>query len=54
MADSIYGNIFFLGTGTHGVHIIIGTIMLVVATLRIAFYHATTGHHVGYETAILY
>jgi len=54
MSDSVYGNIFFLGTGAHGLHVIMGTIMIAVATLRLVFYHATSQHHVGYEAAILY
>lgn len=54
MSDSVYGNIFFLGTGAHGLHVIMGTMMIAVATLRLVFYHATSQHHVGYEAAILY
>jgi cytochrome c oxidase subunit 3 len=54
MADSIYGNIFFLGTGAHGLHVVMGTIMIAVATIRIVLYHATSQHHVGFEAAILY
>lgn len=53
-ADSTYGNIFFLGTGAHGLHVIMGSIMITVATFRLIFYHATSQHHVGYEAAILY
>jgi cytochrome c oxidase subunit 3 len=54
MADSVFGNIFFLSTGCHGLHVIIGTIMIAVASIRIVLYHATTQHHVGFEAAILY
>ena len=54
MADSVYGGTFFFGTGAHGLHVILGTIMLVVATARLATYHVTTQHHVGLEAAILY
>lgn len=54
MADSVYGNIFFLGTGAHGVHVIMGTIMIAVATLRFISYHTSSQHHVGLEAAILY
>lgn len=54
MADSVYGNIFFLGTGAHGLHILIGSVLLAVALLRIVAYQATSQHHVGYEAAILY
>lgn len=54
MADSVYGNVFYLGTGAHGLHVIMGTIMIAVALVRLYLYHATTQHHVGYEAAILY
>jgi cytochrome c oxidase subunit 3 len=54
MADSVYGNIFFLGTGAHGLHVILGTVMIAVASLRFAAYHTTSQHHVGLEAAILY
>jgi cytochrome c oxidase subunit 3 len=54
MADSVYGNIFFLGTGGHGFHVIMGTALLSVAGMRLISYHLTNFHHVGYEAAILY
>ena len=54
MSDSTYGNTFFLGTGAHGLHVIMGTIMLAVAGARLVSYHFTNSHHVGYEAAILY
>ena len=54
MSDSTYGNTFYLGTGCHGVHVMLGTIMLGVAGLRFISYHFTNAHHVGYEAAILY
>jgi cytochrome c oxidase subunit 3 len=34
--------------------LIMGSIMITVATIRLYLYHNTTGHHVGYEAAILY
>jgi len=54
MADSIYGNIFYLGTGGHGMHVIVGTCILLVALTRIVTYHFSSKHHVGYESGILY
>lgn len=53
-ADGIYGSVFFLGTGFHGFHVIIGTIFLVVGGVRIIAYHVTSTHHVGVESGILY
>jgi cytochrome c oxidase subunit 3 len=41
-------------TGLHGVHVIIGTLALVVAFGRLINYHYTKKHHLGLEAAILY
>ena len=54
ISDSVYGSCFYFGTGFHGLHVIIGTIFLVVGLWRILAYHLTDHHHVGYESAILY
>jgi cytochrome c oxidase subunit 3 len=54
ISDSIYGTTFFMTTGLHGVHVIIGTLALTVAFIRLANYHYTKKHHLGLESAILY
>lgn len=54
ISDGVFGSTFFLGTGTHGVHIIVGSIMLTVMFIRMINYHFTDKHHLGYETTILY
>lgn len=53
-ADSVYGSTFYLATGTHGVHVIVGTIFLAVSLLRVVTYELTDKHHHGLEFAILY
>jgi cytochrome c oxidase subunit 3 len=53
-ADSIFGAVFFLATGFHGLHVIIGTIFLIVTATRLINHHYTTGHHVGFEAAAWY
>jgi heme/copper-type cytochrome/quinol oxidase subunit 3 len=52
--DGIYGSVFFLLTGFHGFHVLVGTIFLVVCWFRHVSYHFTRDHHLGFETAIWY
>lgn len=54
MSDTAYGSAFFFGTGLHGLHVIMGTLMLSVSLARLINYHYTDHHHAGYETSILY
>jgi heme/copper-type cytochrome/quinol oxidase subunit 3 len=54
MNDGIYGSLFFLLTGFHGLHVMIGTIFLTCCLYRQIEYHFTRQHHLGLEAAILY
>nr|QNE85406.1 cytochrome c oxidase subunit III [Psychomyia pusilla] len=54
MTDSIYGSIFFLTTGFHGLHVIIGTIFLMVTTWRHNLNHFSNKHHFGFEASAWY
>ncbi|MFW5881546.1 MAG: cytochrome c oxidase subunit 3, partial [Roseicyclus sp.] len=45
---------FFLATGFHGVHVIIGTIFLFVCYLRVRSGHFTAEKHIGFEAAAWY
>lgn len=54
IADGIYGTTFYFSTGFHGLHILIGSIFLIVGLVRLINYHFTSTHHVGYASAILY
>lgn len=51
IADAIYGTTFFMATGFHGLHVIIGTIFLLVCLIRHNFYHFSQNHHFGFEAA---
>lgn len=53
-ADSVFGTVFYASTGLHGMHVIVGTIFILVGFIRIINYHLTDSHHLGYEAAILY
>lgn len=52
--DSSYGNIFFIATGFHGIHVIIGTTFLIVNFLFIKKMLIRTRHHIGFELAAWY
>nr|WRY72414.1 cytochrome c oxidase subunit III [Eurhadina rubra] len=54
IADSVYGATFFLATGFHGLHVIIGTIFIMVSTLRNKYLHFSEKHHVGFEASAWY
>nr|AFC39525.1 cytochrome c oxidase subunit III [Tarentola mauritanica] len=54
IADSTYGSTFFVATGFHGLHVIIGTLFLSACLTRQAFHHFTTKHHFGFEAAAWY
>jgi cytochrome c oxidase subunit III len=50
----IYGATFFMATGFHGVHVIIGTIFLTVCLIRAIKGHFTPKQHFGFEAAAWY
>ncbi|MGN8020013.1 cytochrome c oxidase subunit 3 [Phyllobacterium sp. 22229] len=52
--DSIYGATFFMATGFHGFHVIIGTIFLLVCLLRAMRGDFTPQKHFGFEAAAWY
>ena len=49
--DGAYGSTFFLITGFHGFHVIVGTILLIVSLVRHINYNFTTRHFLGFEAA---
>jgi cytochrome c oxidase subunit 3 len=50
----IYGATFFMATGFHGAHVIIGTIFLAVCLYRVYLGHFTPKQHLGFEFAAWY
>lgn len=54
ISDSIYGSTFFIATGFHGLHVIIGTLFLIISWLRISNLHFSPSHHFGFEAAAWY
>ena len=51
---NIYGANFFMATGFHGAHVIIGTIFLAVCLFRVQAGHFSTEKHIGFEAAAWY
>lgn len=54
LSSGIYGSTFFMLTGFHGFHVTIGTIFLIVLTIRCASGHFTPKHHFAYEAGAWY
>merc|ERR1711955_139582 len=50
-ADRFYGSTFFIATGFLGLHVIIGTIFLIVILNRHINYEFRNTHHFGFEAA---
>ena len=53
-AGSIYGSTFFMATGFHGFHVLIGTIFLIVCLIRASVGQFTPQKHFGFEAAAWY
>jgi len=51
---NLYGATFFMATGFHGFHVIIGTIFLAVCLIRAMRDSFTPEHHLGFEFAAWY
>ena len=52
--SGIYGSTFFMLTGFHGFHVIVGTIFLAVCLFRVYKQHMTPERHFGLEAAAWY
>ena len=53
-SGGIYGSTFFMATGFHGFHVIVGTIFLTVCFFRARAGHFKPAHHFGFEAAAWY
>ena len=52
--DGIYSSTFYMATGFHGFHVLVGTIFLTVCLVRVYKGHFKTDHHFGFEAAAWY
>ena len=53
-SGSIYGATFYMATGFHGFHVIVGTIFLFICLMRAYKGHFTKEQHFGFEAAAWY
>jgi len=54
IADRVYGSTFFVATGFHGLHVLIGSTFLLICLIRNISHHFSSGHHFGFEAAAWY
>nr|AHA52529.1 cytochrome c oxidase subunit III [Homolobus sp. QL-2013] len=54
ICDSVYGSIFFIATGFHGLHVLIGTMFIIISMIRLKINHYSNIHHFGFESASWY
>jgi cytochrome c oxidase subunit 3 len=54
LSSGIFGSTFFMLTGFHGFHVFLGTLMLLIITLRLQKGHFTAEKHFGFEGVAWY
>ena len=54
MSDGVFGRVFYLATGFHGLHVLFGGIFLFFNLVRLVLSHFNFNHHLGLEFAIVY
>jgi cytochrome c oxidase subunit 3 len=54
LSSGIFGSTFFMLTGFHGFHVLVGAIMLTVVLLRVLKGHFKPDHHFAFEAAAWY
>jgi len=54
MESGVYGSTFFMLTGFHGLHVTLGTIMLIIMLFRCVVGHFTKDDHFGFEAVAWY
>ena len=54
IADRVYGSVFYIITGFHGIHVIVGTGWLCVSFFRLWLGHFTRHNHFGFTACLWY
>lgn len=51
---SSYSSVYFIGTGFHGFHVLLGTFLLVICLFRFSSLAISANHRVGFECCVWY
>jgi len=54
ISDGVYGSVFYMATGFHGFHVVVGTCFLFICCIRLYLNHFTKELHLGFEAAAWY
>jgi len=54
ISDSVFGSRFFLATGFHGIHVLVGSGFIMATMARITKKIISNAHHFGFEAAAWY
>lgn len=54
ISDGVYGSCFYMTTGFHGFHVVIGTIAILVSFIRLVLNHFTNKQHLGMDSSVWY
>lgn len=54
LADGVYGSTFFLATGFHGIHVLVGTSFLIYVLFNLVSGKLLFNHHFSFEAAAWY
>ena len=54
ISDGIYGSTFYMLTGFHGGHVIIGVSALIITLIRLIELHFSSYSHTGFKLALIY
>ena len=54
ISDGIYGSTFYMLTGFHGGHVIIGVTALIITLIRLIELHFSSYSHTGFKLALIY
>ena len=54
LMDRRYGSVFFISTGTHGLHVLLGSCFILVRVARLIKGQFSSSHHFGFEASAWY